>query len=32
MAQNLLKNMSSYLSRYYKKNVIIPLDEYDTPM
>ena len=32
MAQDLLKNMSNYLSRYYKKNVIILLDEYDTPM
>ena len=32
MAQDLLKNMSNYLSRYYKKNVIILLDEYDTSM
>ena len=32
MAQDLLKNMSNYLSRYYKKNAIILLDEYDTPM
>ncbi len=32
MAQDLLKNMSNYLSRYYGKNVIILLDEYDTPM
>ena len=32
MAQDLIKNMSNYLSRYYKKNVIILLDEYDTPM
>ena len=32
MTQDLLKNMSNYLSRYYKKNVIILLDEYDTPM
>ena len=32
MAQDLIKNMSNYLSRYYKKNAIILLDEYDTPM
>ena len=32
MTQDLLKNVSNYLSRYYKKNVIILLDEYDTPM
>ena len=32
MTQDLLQNMSNYLSRYYKKNVIILLDEYDTPM
>ena len=32
MAQDLLKNMSNYLSRYYGKKVIILLDEYDTPM
>ena len=32
MALDLLKNMSNYLSRYYKKNAIILLDEYDTPM
>ena len=32
MTQDLLKNMSNYLSRYYKKIVIILLDEYDTPM
>ena len=27
-----LHEMSCYLSRYYKKNIIILLDEYDTPM
>ncbi len=27
-----LRMLSLYLSRYYKKNVIILLDEYDTPM
>ena len=27
-----LKKLSSYLNRYYGKNVIILLDEYDTPM
>ncbi len=27
-----LKNLSGYLSRYYGKNVIILLDEYDTPL
>ncbi len=27
-----LHKMSEFLSRYYKKNVIILLDEYDTPM
>ena len=32
MAQDLIKNMSNYLSRYYGKKVIILLDEYDTPM
>ena len=32
MAQDILKDMSNYLSRYYKKNVIILLDEYDTPL
>lgn len=31
-AQDALKNLSDYLSRYYKKNVLILLDEYDTPM
>ena len=31
-AQNALKNLSGILKRYYKKNVIILLDEYDTPM
>ena len=32
MAQDLIKNMSNYLSRYYGKKVIILLDEYDPPM
>ena len=32
MAQDLIKNMSNYLSRYYGKKVIILLDEYDTSM
>ena len=27
-----LKKLSCYLKRYYGKNVIILLDEYDTPM
>ena len=27
-----LNNMSMYLARYWKKNVLILLDEYDTPM
>ncbi len=27
-----LRSLSDFLSRYYKKNVIILLDEYDTPM
>ena len=27
-----LNELSNYLSRYYKKKVIILLDEYDTPM
>ena len=27
-----LKSLSSYLSRYYEKKVILLLDEYDTPM
>lgn len=31
-AQNALKNLSALLKKYYKKNVIILLDEYDTPM
>ena len=31
-AQNALKNLSGILKKYYKKNVIILLDEYDTPM
>ena len=29
---NALKMLSLYLSRYYQKNVIILLDEYDTPL
>ncbi len=32
MAVHSLRMLSLYLSRYYKKNVIILLDEYDTPM
>lgn len=32
MAQDAVKNLSNYLSRYYGKKVIILLDEYDTPM
>ena len=31
-AQGALKTLSNYLSRYYKKKVIILFDEYDTPM
>ena len=31
-AQDSLKMLSSHLSSYYRKNVIILLDEYDTPM
>lgn len=31
-AQDALKNLCDYLSRYYKKKVLILLDEYDTPM
>ena len=31
-AQEAINNLSNYLSRYYGKNVIILLDEYDTPM
>ena len=31
-AQEALKDLSNYLSRYYGKKVIILLDEYDTPM
>lgn len=31
-AQDALKNLCDYLSRYYKKKVLIFLDEYDTPM
>lgn len=31
-AQDCIKDMCSYLSRYYNKNVIVLLDEYDTPM
>lgn len=32
VAQEALNNLSNYLSRYYRKKVIILLDEYDTPM
>lgn len=31
-AQDCIKELCSYLSRYYNKNVIVILDEYDTPM
>ena len=31
-AQDALKNLCDYLSRYYQKKVLIFLDEYDTPM
>ena len=31
-AQDSLKDLSYFLSEYYKKKVIILLDEYDTPM
>ena len=31
-AQMSIKNLCDYLSRYYKKKVIVLLDEYDTPM
>ena len=31
-AQGALNTLSNYLSRYYKKKVIILFDEYDTPM
>lgn len=31
-AQNALKDLTKYLAKYYGKNVIILLDEYDTPM
>ena len=31
-AQDALKNLSYYLHHYWKKRVIILLDEYDTPM
>lgn len=31
-ASGSIKALSNYLSRYYEKNVIILLDEYDTPM
>ena len=31
-AQDALKNLCNYLSRYYQKKVLIFLDEYDTPM
>ena len=31
-AQSAIHELSNYLSRYYGKNVIILLDEYDTPM
>ena len=32
MASGSLRTLSDYLSRYYRKKVIILLDEYDTPM
>ena len=32
IASDSLKNMSEYLFRYYRKKVILLLDEYDTPM
>lgn len=32
IASSALYQLSGYLSRYYGKNVIILLDEYDTPM
>ena len=31
-AQSAIQDLCSYLSRYYKKKVIVILDEYDTPM
>lgn len=31
-ASNSIKALSLYLSRYYQKQVIILLDEYDTPL
>lgn len=31
-AQSALQDLCSYLSRYYKKKVMVILDEYDTPM
>ena len=31
-AQSAIDDLCSYLSRYYKKKVIVILDEYDTPM
>ena len=31
-AQRAIQDLCSYLSRYYKKKVIVILDEYDTPM
>ena len=31
-AQDAIKNLCNYLSRYYQKKVIVLLDEYDTPM
>lgn len=30
--ENALKNLSKHLSKYYNKNVIILIDEYDTPI
>ena len=30
--ENALKNLSNYLYKYYNKNVIILIDEYDTPI
>lgn len=31
-AQKAIRNMAAWMYRYYGKNVIILLDEYDTPM
>ena len=32
VAENALNSLSNFISRYYKKKVIILVDEYDTPM